>query len=154
MWTFDVRTDPVQINAPIDVVWAVLTDVDRYGEWNPFTPEIRTDFKIGSSVDMQVTMGRRMLDITEYVCAFEEPRLIAWQKAFGPRWWLHALREQHLEPLSEASCSYYNSDRLTGLLAPVVAVSSGGYMRRGFESVATGLKTQAEAIYASTRPDG
>ncbi len=154
MWTFDVRTDPVQINAPIDVVWAVLTDVDRYGEWNPFTPEVRTDFKIGSPVDMQVTMGRRMLDITEYVCAFEEPRLIAWQKAFGPRWWLHALREQHLKPLSETSCSYYNSDRLTGVMAPVVAVSSGGYMRRGFESVATGLKTQAEEIYASTRSDG
>ncbi len=154
MWTFDVRTEPVEINAPIDVVWAVLTDVSRYGEWNPFTTEVRTDFKMGSPVDMQVTMGRRMLKITEYLCAFEEPRLIAWQKSFGPRWWLHALREQHLEPHSETSCSYYNSDRLTGVLAPVVAATSGSYMRRGFEGVATGLKAQAEAIYASARTDG
>ncbi len=154
MWTFDVRTEPVEINAPIDVVWAVLTDVSRYGEWNPFTTEVRTDFKMGSPVDMQVAMGRRMLKITEYLCAFEEPRLIAWQKSLGPRWWLHALREQHLEPLSETSCSYYNSDRLTGVLAPVVAATSGGYMRRGFEGVATGLKAQAEAIYASARTDG
>lgn len=26
----------VSIDAPIDTVWAVMTDVDAYGEWNPF----------------------------------------------------------------------------------------------------------------------
>ena len=35
MREFEIRTDPVQINAPIDVVWGVLTEVDKYHEWNP-----------------------------------------------------------------------------------------------------------------------
>lgn len=26
----------VSIDAPIETVWAVMTDVDAYGEWNPF----------------------------------------------------------------------------------------------------------------------
>ena len=47
MREFDIRTDPVRINAPIDVVWSVLTEVDKYTEWNPFTPQAGTDFTIG-----------------------------------------------------------------------------------------------------------
>ena len=47
MREFEIRTDPVQINAPIDVVWSVLTEVDKYREWNPFTPQAGTDFTIG-----------------------------------------------------------------------------------------------------------
>ena len=30
MREFEIRTDPVQINAPIDVVWTVLTEVEQY----------------------------------------------------------------------------------------------------------------------------
>ena len=48
MSKFEVQTDRIQINAPIDFVWGVLTEVEKYGEWNPFTPQARTDFKIGS----------------------------------------------------------------------------------------------------------
>ena len=48
MSTYEVRTDPIRINAPIDVVWKVLTDVENYGQWNPFTPQAHTDFRIGS----------------------------------------------------------------------------------------------------------
>ena len=82
--------------------------------------------------------------ITETVCGFEKPRLIAWQKKFGALWLLHAVREQHLRPVGESGCSYHNTDRLTGVLAPMVVVCFGGYMRRGFDAVAAGLKAYVE----------
>ena len=59
MREFAIRTDPVQTDAPIDVVRAVLTEVDKYGEWNPFTLRVRTDFTIGSAAHLPVRMGRR-----------------------------------------------------------------------------------------------
>ncbi len=90
------------------------------------------------------------MKITETVCAFEKPRLIAWSKTFGARWLLLAVREQHLEPLDESSCNYHNSDRLTGVLALVVFLCFGGYMRRGFNDVGAGLKRHAEAMFAKT----
>ncbi len=154
MRQFEIRSDPVQINAPIDVVWTVLTEVDKYSEWNPFTPQVRTDFAIGSPAHLLVRMGPAKFGITESVCAFEKPRLIAWKKEFGARWLLFAMREQHLERVDETSCSYYNTDRLTGVLAPMVSVCFGGYMRRGFDHVAEGLKAHAEAISAGTRTNG
>lgn len=143
---YEVRTDPIRINAPIDVVWAVLTDVGNYGRWNPFTPQVVTNFAIGSPARLGVRLGPARLKINETVCVFERPRLIAWGKAFGARWLLAAVREQHLEPLGESGCSYYNTDRLTGLLAPVASICFGRYMRRGFNDAEKGLKRYSEAV--------
>ena len=147
MSKFEVRTDPIQINAPIDFVWGILTEVEKYGEWNPFTPQAQTDFKIGSPAHLRVRMGPTKMKITETVCAFEKPQLIAWTKTFGARWFLVAVRQQILEPVDDTRCTYHNTDQLTGLMAPVVLLLNGGYMRRGFNDVAKGLKCYAEAMY-------
>ncbi len=99
-------------------------------------------------------MGPIKMQITETVCAFEPPRLVAWRKTFGARWFLAAVREQHLEPVSETSCLYHNTDRLAGVLAPMVFLCFGGYMRRGFTDVGQGLKGFAEAKYARANSGG
>ena len=147
MSKFEVRTDRVRIDAPTELVWSVLTETEKYAEWNPFTPQVQTDFKIGSPAHLRVRMGPTKMKITETVCAFEKPRLIAWTKTFGARWLLVAVRQQVLEPVDETSCTYHNTDQLTGLLAPVVLLFNGNYMRRGFTDVGEGLKRYAEAIY-------
>ena len=146
----ELHTEPVRIDAPIDFVWDVLTDVENYGHWNPFTSRARTDFRIGSPARLRVRMGPARVRVTETVCAYEPPRLLAWRKTFGARWLLVAVREQHLVREDEGSCRYYNTDRLTGVLAPIVLVCFGGYMRRGFGDVGTGLKGRAEALHAQT----
>ena len=154
MGYFEFDTNRIRINAPTAVVWDVLTEVENYGEWNPFTPQARTDLKMGSAVHMRVRMGPTNMKITETVCAYEQPRLIAWNKAFGARRLLLAVREQHLEPLGESSCCYHNTERLSGVLAPFVFLCFGAYMRRGFSDVGVGLKRYAEARYARTTADG
>ena len=154
MRKFEIRTEPVEIHAPIDLVWTVLTEVDKYRDWNPFTPRVQTDFSIGSPANLLVRMGPAKFRIAESMCAFEKTRLIAWEKTFGALWLLHAVREQHLEPAGKTRCSYHNTDRLTGVLAPMVLVCFGGYMRRGFDDVAEGLKARAEALDAETGTNG
>ena len=103
MGTCDVSVDPIRIDAPIEVVWDVLTDVGNYGRWNPFTPQARTDFAIGSPVRLLVRMGPTNLKITETVCAYEKPRLIAWSKEFGTR---RLLFGHGLKRYAEAIWSY------------------------------------------------
>ena len=44
-----VRTDTVEIDAPASVVWAVLTDLPRYGEWNPFCVSADSTLEIGGA---------------------------------------------------------------------------------------------------------
>ena len=149
----EVRTGPIRIEAPAAFVWDILTDVENYHRWNPFTPRARTDFRIGSAVHLWVRMGPLKMPMTETMSAFEPTRLIAWGKTFGARWLLAALREQHLEAESGTSCVYRNTDRLSGALAPLVLRCFGGFMRRGFTDVGQGLKLHAEAEYAGKGRD-
>lgn len=149
--SLSVRTERIQISAPIDFVWDILTDVEKYGEWNPFTPRARTDFKIGSPAHLLVRMGPTKFRITERICAFEKPHLISWSREFGASWFLFAVREQHLEPISDTNCSYHNVDLLSGVFSPIVSLFFGSYMRRGFSDVGVALKLRAETLYRETK---
>lgn len=59
---------------------------------------------------------------------------------------------QRLEAVSETSCVYRNTDRLTGVLAPMVIRCFGGFMRRGFTDAGRGWKRYAEAKHARGNP--
>ena len=144
MSIFNICTDRITIQASAETVWNVLTDVDRYGEWNTFTSRASTDFQIGSPAHLLVRMGPGKFNITETVFQFDKPRLLGWNKVFVTRWLLFAMREQILEPVGETCCTYHNVDRLSGLLAPLVWLCFGGYMRRGFTDVGVGLKSFVE----------
>ena len=140
-----ISSDAVEIDAPIERAWEILTDVERYGEWNPFTPSVATDFRIGSRVDLYVTMGPWKLKQVERIEAVEPPNLIAWGTTMGHRLLISALREQRLEAVGEARCRYRTTDDFAGLLIPLVMLLFGGFVRRGFNAVARGLKARAEA---------
>ena len=140
-----IRSDPVTIEAPVETVWRVLTDFDRYGEWNPFTPSVKAELEIGARVDMRVAMGGYRLRQTEIICALEPPTLLAWRTIMGARWLLQAVREQRLEVLSDETCRYTTSDEFKGVLMPLVILLTGGFVRRGFNAVAVALKRRAEA---------
>ena len=59
MFRYVVRSDPVTIEAPVEVVWGVLTDVANYAEWNPFTPSVKTDLQLGSPVHTGLLHAKR-----------------------------------------------------------------------------------------------
>ena len=57
MSRFQVRIERIQIDAPVGFVWSVLTDVEKYDERSPFTPQATTDFRISSPAHLLVRMG-------------------------------------------------------------------------------------------------
>lgn len=144
-----ISSDAVEIEAPIERVWEILVDVERYGEWNPFTPQVETDFGIGSRVDLRVAMGPLKLRQVERIEAVDPPRLLVWSTKMGHPVLLSALREQCLEALGESRCRYVTTDAFAGLLTPLVMLLFGQLVRRGFNDVALGLKAQAEGVSES-----
>ena len=40
----------IEINAPANVVWDIITDFDNYPEWNPFIMEISGNQIVGKQI--------------------------------------------------------------------------------------------------------
>lgn len=139
-----ISSDSVEIDAPVEQVWDILADAERYGEWNPFTTRIDTDFEIGSPIDLYVTLGPLKLRQPERIEAVDRPHLLAWSTKIGHPFLLSARREQRLEALGETRCSYLTTDAFTGLLTPLVMLLFGRLIRRGFNDMAVSLKGYAE----------
>ena len=150
MFTHVIRSDTFEIDAPIKLVWDVLADVARYGEWNPFTQCEGADLKVGSPIHLDVTLGLYRRKQTEWISAVEPPNLLSWSMRIGAPFLLDSLREQRLTALRGTRCAYCSTDALNGLLTPLVMVSFASIVRRGFNDVGAALKRRAEARYAET----
>ena len=133
------------INAPLARVWAVLVDLDRYGEWNTFVPSMHSTFQVGSKLTMQVQM-RKGLRVTsvETITAIDDQRLLAWKTRF-PAWILGSERFQVVTSLDAEHTEYMTRESFKGLLAPLVQLLFGKDLERGFAAVARDLKARAES---------
>lgn len=47
----------VAVEAPREAIWALLTQFDRYDEWNPYITEASGDATEGSSIDLAFATG-------------------------------------------------------------------------------------------------
>lgn len=145
MFRHTVSSNTGEIDAPAERAWQVLTDFERYGEWNPFTTRVDTRLEIGASVHMRVRLGPLRVSQAARISAIEPPRLLAWGVTMGPRWLLLAHREQRIEELGDSRCRYVTTDALAGLLVPLLVLLVDGFIRRGFDAMGAALKARAES---------
>lgn len=152
-----VASDPIEIDAPASVVWAVLTDLPRYGEWNPFCVWARSTLEMGAPVHMRLVNYAEpgaLAPNTEYICAFEPERLLSWELLDSPAWPYPARRDQMIEPLGPNRCRYVSTDAFTGPNGIHVRRFAGGWVRRAFNDSARALKLRAEALHAEGKGGG
>ena len=147
MSQYVITSQRITIGAPASFVWSVLTDFDKYSEWNPFTPYAQTTLQIGSPVRLKVRMWPGHRQIIESVRAVEPPHLLSWNKAFPHRSILFAVRNQIIESDSQLSCVYYNTDSLSGFISQVIGPMFRRYMNVGFNDVGVALKERSESLY-------
>lgn len=135
----------IEIDAPIEQVWATLKDVERYAEWNPFTVVVKTTFELGSPVDMMVALRPpKQMNQVEYVTSYVEGSRVSWGVAVGPTWFIDADRVQELTDLSNGRTRYFTEDTFTGIGVGLMRLFVGKNVQRGFDAVAQGLKRQCE----------
>lgn len=140
-----IASEKIRINAPIEKVWAILLDLPRYPEWNPFTYRVDSTLAIGAPVDLYVRMRKRGERVQrEYVRTVQAPTTLSWGMTMGHAVVLTALREQKLERIDAQSCSYQSMDAFRGALTPLVTYLFGEDIEEGFNAVARALKAHAE----------
>lgn len=135
------------IDAPPERVWAILVDLARYGEWNPFTPRIDASLVPGEPVVLHVAMkpGKPLL-VQREVCTANDPgqHELGWGTTLGPAFVLRANRIQRLTALPDGRTRYWTGDSFEGLLVPLVMGLYRADIQRGFDGVSRALKERAE----------
>lgn len=146
-------TDPsasITIEAPIEDVWAVMMDLPRYGEWNPFV--FRADSPGGAQVGSPITLrvcwknGAKTCS-PERISAVEPPKrgkaalAYAYEGLPAKLGLIQGTRWQRLTALTATSTLYETVEHFSG---PMVKWAGLARVADGFRRHAEGLKARCE----------
>lgn len=149
-----VCSERVEIDAPASLIWEILIDLPRYGEWNPFCIAADSTLEMGAPVNMLLksyTEPDATFPNCEYVCAFEPEKLLSWQLPHDDAWPYPARRDQIVEALGPERTAYQSTDAFLGDNGIHVMRFCGTWVKRAFDDTALALKARAEAIHAERK---
>jgi len=135
----------IDIDAPPQVVWDILVDLERYGEWNPFVTRVKGQASVGAPVTLTVTMGGRVVKQRLVIRTLEPPSTLVWTIPAENSLILRGGRTQRIEDLGGGRCRYISREELLGLASPVIGLFTKTSIQRGMEAGAKALKARAEA---------
>jgi uncharacterized protein YndB with AHSA1/START domain len=137
----------ISIDAPAETVWSVVSDLPRYGEWNPFVTEASSTFVVGSPIRMRVRLFPRFpQNQTETITEYVEGRKVCWGLKGGGSPALRSRRCQIVETLEGGRTRYVSDFQLTGWLASLVMAILGRRLEAGFRGMSMAVKTRAEEL--------
>jgi hypothetical protein len=136
-------TASVEINAPPSRVWAVVEDVDRYHEWNPFFTKGRGKPVPGAPVELEMApVGAAPKTFAPTVLAVDAPREIVWRGRVLVPGLFDGTHHFQLEPTASGGTKFTQVESFSGLLVPFVAF---GPYYAGWLRMNEALKTRVEA---------
>lgn len=148
-----IRTE-IRIAAPIDVVWAVLTDFPRYGRWNPFIRAVEGRATVGARLTLMSRGGGAALRRSQHVLVRVQPRSeLTWQRRFGWGGLTHSLRHFRIDATPDGGVRLRHSRQAGGLLSALAGLQSDADDARRMQEMNLALKDRAErAARAGSEP--
>jgi uncharacterized protein YndB with AHSA1/START domain len=138
----------LDVDAPADVVWEVVSNVSRYAEWNPFVIRASSTCEVGAPIRMKVRLFTSFAQSqTEEITEFIAPERICWGLTGGGSAALRSRRCQVVSPDGPSRSRYISEFQLSGWFAPVVMGLMGRRLEAGFRGMSDAVKARAEQLY-------
>jgi hypothetical protein len=135
----------IDIAAPAERVWQVLTDFASYPQWNPFLRQVSGEAKVGARLDVRAQPpGGQPRTFQATVQRLEPNRELAWMGRLLMPGLFTGVHSFDLESLGPAHVRLHHRERFTGLLVPLVLGRLGTTIRQGFEEMNRALQARAE----------
>ena len=136
----------IQINASASVVWDILTDFEKFGEWNPFIKEISGTLKEGS--ELRVFMeppNSKGMEFKPTLKKVETEKKIQW---LGKVWIPKLFDGEHswtINQIDDNTVLFIQKERFTGIFIPFFTKLLKN-TKSGFEMMNQNLKQRAEEM--------
>jgi hypothetical protein len=138
-----------EIAAPVETVWAELSAVAEYAEWNPFITSFEGELVVGGRAEVRIAPpGGRPMTFRPTITEVEEGTRLEWlgrlllPGVFDGR---HSFRLEAVEP---GRTRLTQAEEFSGLLVPL----TGKLLERtraGFEAMNEALRLRAEMAAAT-----
>jgi hypothetical protein len=141
----------IHIHARPEEVWRVLTDFERFHEWNPFLVEAEGRPVPGERLRLRFRLpdsGKEMV-FTPLVLVSEENRVLRWRGRFGVKGIFDGLHSFELTPVDDGT-HVTQMETFTGVLVPFTG-SVITQTDAGFRRLNEALKERVESL-AAERP--
>jgi hypothetical protein len=140
----ELRTEII-INASPEKVWQVLTDLEKYPEWNPFICHAIGKAEIGKTVDIDFQPDGKGLKLHCTVARFQSNRELSWKYHVTHPFLFRGEHIFTVEPLGENSVRFIDREEFNGLLVFTQAKDIDTNTKIGFEAMNKALQARAEA---------
>jgi hypothetical protein len=146
--TLELKTS-IDIDATPEQVWAVLSDLGAYEQWNPFIRSASGELVVGGRLDvtMQPPGGSKMR-FRPTVKAAQPGRELRWLGRFGLPRVFDGEHSFQIEPRAGGGVRLRHEERFRGVLVPLLARSLRTRTRAGFEAMNEALRERAAAVAA------
>jgi len=137
----------IEIDAPPSWVWGILTDFAAFPLWNPFIVSIAGRLVEGERIAAQIgPPGRWRVTFKPVLLAVQPERELRWRGALGAAFLFSGEHAFALEDAPGGRTKFKQSEKFTGLLAPLLMGGAGlRATKGGFEAMNEALKRRAEA---------
>lgn len=143
----------VDIDAPAETVWTVLTDFGAYPEWNDYT-RIEGEATVGTT--LRVSPGPEAGKMPSF-----SPEVLVAERSRELRWLGHLLVPglfdgEHrfvIDPQEDGGVRLTQSETFRGVLAGLVLRFYGDATEQNFRAVNAALRDRAEAVAAGDGTD-
>ena len=136
----------IEIQAPADRVWQILTDLTQYPSWNPFITEAEGEVREGATLTVRIAPpGGNPMTFTPTVLRATPNEEFRWLGRLVLPGIFDGEHRFELTPTPEGGTHLVQSERFRGFLVPLLWRSLDKNTRRGFELMNQALKERAEA---------
>ena len=132
------------IRAPRNVVWQILTDFDRYAEWNPFIVSSWGRPVVGTQLINQMRQGKQTLTFKPYLTQVEPEQYLEWLGHLFVSGLFDGRHYFRLEEKEETVTKLTQGEHFTGILSGIIMKRIREETYQGFVAMNRALQQRAE----------
>jgi uncharacterized protein YndB with AHSA1/START domain len=136
----------VIIHAPANVVWQVLTALERYPEWNRYATEAQGTLEAGGEVEIVARLGNSTQRVKNRVLEIIPEQKLCWVSMNWYQFLVRGTRCRYLEAQPDGTTFFLERETMKGPVARIVVGLMHEQLAAGLQAECESLKAEAERL--------
>ena len=134
----------IVINASAEKVWSILTDFEKFPQWNPFILKIEGKPEVNTRLRAELKNGNGVSVFKPNVLVAERNKAFEWLGSLPISGLFNGHHYFRIDALSQTQVKFIHGEEFTGLLAGLIMSQIGEQTQNGFIAMNKALKSRAE----------